>query len=87
MGTGTGKALIFVTVLRSKLATARLNVAQDHRMVRILNPILTGYTTTRGLGRGNYRPTCPACKPATNKIRQTTRSVFGEYHGAKSIDP
>jgi len=35
MDTGTGKTLISVMVLRSKLAAARINVAQDHRMVRI----------------------------------------------------
>jgi ERCC4-related helicase len=36
MDTGTGKTLIAVMVLRSKLAAARLNTAQGHRMVRIL---------------------------------------------------
>jgi len=34
MDTGTGKTLISVMVLRSKLAAARMNVAHDHRMVR-----------------------------------------------------
>lgn len=36
MDTGTGKTLISVMVLRSKLVAARLKAAQDHRMVRIL---------------------------------------------------
>ena len=35
MGTGTGKTLISVMVLRTKLAAARINVVQGHRMVRI----------------------------------------------------
>ena len=37
MDTGTGKTLISVMVLRSKLTAARMKVAEDHRMVRILN--------------------------------------------------
>ncbi len=64
MATGTGKTLISVMVLRSKLATARINVAREHRMVRIPNPILTSSTKTSSLGRGLYRPACSACKPA-----------------------
>lgn len=34
MDTGTGKTLISIIVLRSKLAAARMKVAHDHRMVR-----------------------------------------------------
>ena len=37
MDTGTGKTLISVIVLRSKLAAARMRVAHDHRMVRCLS--------------------------------------------------
>jgi len=37
MDTGTGKTLISVMVLRSKLTAARMKVAEGHRMVRILN--------------------------------------------------
>ena len=67
MDTGTGKTLISVMVLRSKLVAARMKVAQNHRMVRSPSKALEnliGHTKTRCLGRGIYRPACPSCKPA-----------------------
>ena len=67
MDTGTGKTLISVMVLRSKLVAARIKVDQNHRMVSYPSKTLeipTSHTKTRCLGRGVYRPACPACKPA-----------------------
>lgn len=64
MDTGTGKTLISVMVLRSKLTKARMNVAEDHRMVRISTPTFTAHTEICRLGCDIYRPPCPTRKPA-----------------------
>ena len=67
MDTGTGKTLISVMVLRSKLVAARIKVPQNHRMVSYppkTLEILTGHTKTRCPGCRIYRPACPTCEPA-----------------------
>lgn len=63
MDTGTGKTLISVMVLRSKLAAARMKVAQGHRMVRIFKSKSYRSYQTHFLGRSVHRPTCPIGKP------------------------